>query len=59
MFKFWKIIETFISLCVVWSTGILRFIILISFNNVFLELIIIFLSTVFILYQILRKQNTA
>ena len=59
MFKFWKIIETFINLCVVWSKGILRFIISISFNNVFLELIIIFLSTVFILCQILRKQNTA
>ena len=39
------------------SKGILRFITLISFNYVFLVLIIIFLSTVCILYQILKKQN--
>ena len=41
------------------SKGILRFITLISLSYVFLALIIIFLSIVFILYQILRKQNTA
>ena len=41
------------------SEGILRFIILISFNYVFLKLIIIFLSTVFILCQILMKKNIA
>ena len=56
MFKFCKIIDLHQPLCCM-SEGILRFIISISSYYVFLVLIIIFLSKIFILYQILRKQN--